>query len=116
MTTIGALHGSLAHVEKPDWAPLLSMLGERLAGWFMWMCEVELDNGTRLHAYKHVTTPQYLHIDAGGQAFEYRPERHYLQIPASGAVAQTFVGWEPGEPSDREVAELRSVVRRLQAP
>jgi hypothetical protein len=35
----------------------------------MWMHEVELEDGTRLHAYKHHETRRYLHLDHGGRAF-----------------------------------------------
>jgi hypothetical protein len=37
----------------------------------MWMFEVELENGLRLHAYKHWETRRYLHLDHGGRAFVY---------------------------------------------
>jgi len=36
---------------------------------FMWMHEEELEDGTRLHAYKHWETRRYLHLDHGGRAF-----------------------------------------------
>jgi hypothetical protein len=43
------------------------------------MHEVELEDGARLHAYKHHETRRYLHLDHGGRAFvfvwdESRPE------------------------------------------
>jgi hypothetical protein len=115
MPARGALHGEVVQCEEPDWAPLLEMIGELLTGWLMWMHEVELSDGTRVHAFKHVTTRRYLHLDAGGRAFESRAESRYVQVRSPGAVAQAFVGWELDEPSEREVAELRSVVRELRA-
>jgi hypothetical protein len=39
---------------------------------FMWMFEVELESGLRLHAYKHIETRKYLHLDKEGRAFVYR--------------------------------------------
>jgi len=38
---------------------------------FMWMFEVELESGLRLHAYKHIETRKYLHLDKEGRAFVY---------------------------------------------
>lgn len=37
----------------------------------MWMHEVELESGLRLHAYKHCDTRRYLHLDIEGRAFIY---------------------------------------------
>lgn len=37
----------------------------------MWMHEEELEDGTRLHAYKHWETRRYLHLDHGGRAYVY---------------------------------------------
>ncbi|HET7416769.1 MAG TPA: hypothetical protein VFJ61_03975 [Solirubrobacterales bacterium] len=40
-------------------------------GDFMWMHEHELEDGTRIHGYKHWETRRYLHLDHGGRAFVY---------------------------------------------
>lgn len=45
------------------------MLAPEHLGDFMWMHEIELEDGTRLHAYKHYETRRYLHLDHGGRAF-----------------------------------------------
>lgn len=60
----------LRNYERPDWGPL-AMLAPDHIGDFMWMFEVELESGTRLHAYKHWETRRYLHLDHGGRAFVY---------------------------------------------
>ena len=45
--------------DTPDWRPLLGLVGERVTGDFMWMFEVVLQDGTSLHAYKHIgVTPE----------------------------------------------------------
>jgi hypothetical protein len=60
--------GRVVNYESPVWEPLL-MLAPDQAGDFMWMHEVELEDGVRLHAYKHYETRRYLHLDHGGRAF-----------------------------------------------
>jgi hypothetical protein len=56
--------------REPNWAPLLALApGE--VGDFMWMFAVELESGLRLHAYKHIETRRYLHLDEEGRAFAY---------------------------------------------
>jgi len=70
--------GRVVNYEAPMWEPLIALAPEEL-GDFMWMHEVELEDGTRLHAYKHCETRRYLHLDRGGRAFvfiwdEDRPE------------------------------------------
>jgi hypothetical protein len=62
----------------PCWAPLLDLASEHVED-FMWMFEVELDDGTRLHAYKHRDTRRYLHLDHGGGAFVYCGEERYQE-------------------------------------
>jgi hypothetical protein len=60
----------LRNYDRPDWGPLAKLAPEHLDD-FMWMFEVELEGGTRLHAYKHWETRRYLHLDHGGRAFVY---------------------------------------------
>jgi hypothetical protein len=61
--------GDLRHCEKPEWRPLLEAVGERLTEGFIWMFWVELEDGSRLHAYKHYFTRAYLFLTEGGRAF-----------------------------------------------
>jgi hypothetical protein len=56
--------------DKPEWAPLLELAADHIDD-FMWMFEVELESGLRLHAYKHIETRKYLHLDKEGRAFGY---------------------------------------------
>lgn len=60
--------GRVVNTRAPIWEPLFELAPEHL-GDFMWMHEVELEDGTRLHAYKHHETRRYLHLDHGGRAF-----------------------------------------------
>lgn len=54
----------------PDWGPLVAIAPQHV-GDFMWMFEVELENGVKLHAYKHWETRSYLHLDHGQRAYVY---------------------------------------------
>jgi hypothetical protein len=51
--------GEVIQYEAPHWDPLLKLLAEYLVADFMWMHEVELKDGTRLHAYKNRETRRY---------------------------------------------------------
>jgi hypothetical protein len=45
--------------RRPIWVPLVDLVGFELAGWFMWMYAAELEDETRVHAYKHISTRRY---------------------------------------------------------
>jgi len=60
--------GQVVNYEHPVWEPLIELAFQHIDD-FMWMHEVELEDGTRLHAYKHWETRRYLHLDHGGRAF-----------------------------------------------
>lgn len=62
---------SLLGAEEPDWGPLENVLPWHACNGFMWMYEVELENGTRLQVYKHGSTRGNLHLSAGGEAYSY---------------------------------------------
>lgn len=55
--------------ERPDWEPLLNVLDEEVVEQFMWMHEVELEDGTRVHAYKHWLNRRYLYLGRRGDAY-----------------------------------------------
>lgn len=63
--------GETVNWTAPEWQPLLDLCGERLSGTFMWMFEVELEDGLRVHAYKHRDTRRYLHLGVDGSAWIY---------------------------------------------
>ena len=65
--------------DKPEWQPLLE-LARIYVGEFMWMFEVELDDGISPHAYKHVWTRRYLYLTADGRAFGWCGDEHYQEI------------------------------------
>ena len=61
---------STGQYDKPDWDPLLELAADHI-DYFMWMFEVELESGLRLHVYKHIETRKSLHLDKEGRAFAY---------------------------------------------
>jgi hypothetical protein len=62
--------GETLSVATPTWEPLLELAPEEIED-FMWMFDVELDGGVRLHAYKHWWTRRYIHLTDDGRAFAY---------------------------------------------
>ncbi len=72
-------HGPDLQCEVPDWGPLVDLAPDHV-GDFMWMFEVELRGGDRLHAYKHRDTRRYLHLTSDGRAFAYRGDGLYTEV------------------------------------
>jgi hypothetical protein len=67
-------------VEGAEWEPLLR-LARVYVDEFMWMCEVVLEDGARLQAYKNWWTRRYIHLDDRGRAFFFRGGNEYEEIP-----------------------------------
>ncbi len=72
-------HGDSIQGDTPNWQPLLELAPEHIDD-FMWMFEVELVGGTRLHAYKHWETRRYLHLSLDGRAFVYCEPSSYREV------------------------------------
>jgi hypothetical protein len=71
--------GKSTQYKEPDWQPLLDMAPHHVDD-FMWMHEVELEDGTRLHAYKHYWTRRYMHLSSDRRAFVYREGSLYEEV------------------------------------
>jgi len=76
--------------DTPNWEPLVELVGELVTGDFMWMFEVELENGTPLQAYKHVDTRRYVHLDPDGRAFVFESPDRYRPVPVADVLAAVF--------------------------
>lgn len=98
------LRGEAVMPEEPNWDPLERAVAQWLPGQFMAMHEVQLTNGARLCAYKHIDTRRYLHLDAKLNAYRYacdeRSDRDgYEPIPLDEAFASVLlqpefeIGW-----------------------
>lgn len=68
--------------REPDWGPLLQSAGGQIAVVenFMWMFEIELDNGMPLQAYKHWETRRYLHLGPQAEAFVFVEPKRYRRV------------------------------------
>jgi hypothetical protein len=76
--------------DNPNWTPLLDAVGEEVTADFMWMYEVELNNGVLLQAYKHIDTRRYAHLAADGTAFVFESPGRYRCFPAADLFAAVF--------------------------
>ncbi|MDQ8045185.1 MAG: hypothetical protein AAGC46_13965 [Solirubrobacteraceae bacterium] len=93
--------GEYVNHDRPEWRPILAMVGPELTGWFMWMGELELSDGVRAHAYKHQSTRRYLHIATDGRTFFYDWDGKtisddpcdYVETPRINALSAVFRGW-----------------------
>ncbi len=65
--------------HEPEWEPLLNFAPDHV-GDFMWMYAVVLTDGTRLQAYKHYWTRDYLHLDPEGRTFIYAGNERYEEV------------------------------------
>ncbi len=89
------ISGEMTQYETPHWDPLLKLLAEYLAADFMWMHEVELEDGTRLHAYKNRETRRYLHLTLDGRAFVYCDDDHYREVEISRMLLERVLAMTP---------------------
>ena len=84
--------GELRQYDEPNWQPLLDLIGLELVDWFMWMHEIELEDSSRIHAYKHTATRRYFHIAEDGRTFLYAGRDRYREIDRHQAFAEAFFG------------------------
>jgi hypothetical protein len=80
MARTTAIKGRSIQGDDPDWGPLERTVGLEVVGDFMWMFEVELEDGRRVQAYKHIDTRCYVHLDADCNAFVYETPGRYRSI------------------------------------
>jgi hypothetical protein len=71
--------GRMLSVRDPEWEPLLNFEPDHVVD-FMWMYTIELTDGTRLQAYKHYWTRDYLHLDQEGRAFTCVGKERYEEV------------------------------------
>lgn len=90
MATDDGIRGKLVQYEEPTWEPLLNLLGAERVGEFMWMHEVALDTGERVHAYKHIDTRRYIHLSDAGKTYTCVDRERYGPMPAFEAAELTL--------------------------
>lgn len=86
------------------------MVGERLAGWFMWMHEDTFADGSTVQAYKHRSTRRYLFLDDYGQSYREVDAGAFAPIPLSYAIGMAFAGWHRVDPPDADVVALETAL------
>lgn len=104
------VRGVVVQFDQPSWRPLEVALGKDMAGWFMWLHEVRLEDGTRVDAYKHKTTRRCLHLAADGQALAYGADDTYRAVGLAPAIVRAFDGWERSSPPARHLRALKRAV------
>jgi hypothetical protein len=103
----------MVQYEEPDWRPLEHVLGEYLCGSFMWMHEAQTAGGRRIHAYKHIETRRYVHLDLRGCAFVYVDKDRYRCLPLATALELALAPWwEELDASWEEVAAVWTAIDR----
>ena len=85
--------GEMLQGEEHDWGPLEALIGYELSDCFMWMYEIELADGGRVHAYKHVDTRRYFHLGTDGRVFAYAGDAGYRPIERGEAIDEAFRGF-----------------------
>lgn len=95
MKTTNGLTGEIISADAPYWTPLESVLSREQCGYYMWMGEILLENGLRIHAYKHYNTRRYLHIGVDGSSWLYDYGNRY-----------TLATVPPEDQHDEDVREL----------
>ena len=77
--------------DEPVWKPLEDLV-HGILGDFMYMFAVDLQDGRRLHAYKHYYTRRYLHLDADGRAFCFCDDGRYQEVNPVWVLDQVLQG------------------------
>jgi hypothetical protein len=90
---------------EPVWEPLISVVGRDLTGAFMWMEEIHLSDGSRLHAYKHRHTRRYLYLTTEGDAFQPMPCGRYVRERLDFAIQAALCTWSILNGWDADVAD-----------
>jgi hypothetical protein len=104
----------MSQYDDPCWEPLCEVLGERLTGGFMWMNECRLEDGTSLHAYKHIFTRRYLYLSPDRRAFELAPCGLFVPLRLDFAIQRALCnwwilsGWEAADADEVHEAVLRA--------
>jgi uncharacterized DUF497 family protein len=78
---------------EANWEPLLELAPEEIDD-FMWMFEIELEDGAMVQAYKHWWTRGYVHLDFAGRAFVFTEENLYEEVDPGELLAAVLDGRE----------------------
>ncbi len=108
--------GEMRRGDAPNREPLERLVDEALAARFMWMFDVELEDGTLLHAYKDHLTRGYLYLSEDLRAFAWIRKGRYREVDPGAALLSVFISpREAGRLTDVEEAALRLTLAKLDA-
>jgi hypothetical protein len=111
MSRFPSVHGQTVQARNPDWRPLVAVLGEDLAGSFMWIYEAQLADGRQLHAYKHIDTRRYVFLDPACNAFAYLGGERYGHVAVADALeAALSPWWEHLNAAAEDIAACRTAI------
>ena len=121
MSDTTTIAGEMVQGDRPQWEPVLALVGELLVGELMWMFEIALADGVAVHAYKHSLTRRYLHIAEDGRTLVFTGSGRYRPIDPYDALVAVFDGWEQladerYDDVDALRAALREAYRRALSP
>ncbi len=77
-------------MRAPEWEPILNLAPDHVDD-FMWMCAVELADGTRLQVYKHYWTRNVVHLDREGRAFVYLDLDRYEEVESAWLLSRVLM-------------------------
>src|SRR5574337_1246990 len=78
--------------DRPEWGPLLRLVGSSLCAQFMAMGQVrqgattKSSESTTIFLYKHIRTRRYLNLAWHGQAYRYTREGAYTPVTLGEAI------------------------------
>lgn len=84
------MRGRSLDVRAPEWEPILNLAPDHVDD-FMWMCAVELADGTRLQVYKHYWTRNVVHLDREGRAFVYLDLDRYEEVESAWLLSRVLM-------------------------
>src|SRR5690349_4117500 len=91
--------GEMRQGSVPDWKPLEeTFLSDDICDYFMWMFDVELEDGRIINAYKHYDTRRYIHLGSDLRAYWYVGEQGYVEVDPHQAISCVF--------NDRAIEEM----------
>jgi hypothetical protein len=82
--------GVTVNRSEPDFGPLFNVVPE-VAAAFTWVEEVELRDGTRIHAYEHRVTRGAIHLTADGEAWAFEAPDGYRRCRMYHAVMDPLI-------------------------
>jgi hypothetical protein len=102
--------GQITKGLRPDWEPLITLVGRKVVGCFAWKFALELDDGVAVHAYRNIATDRYLLVASDGRTLEYREDDRYEEVAAATALETVFAGWEEARPRPRDPDAVRELL------